>query len=422
VLLATPKGSSVLWSESLIVAQPLDGGERKVLIEGGSDPRYLPSGHIAFARRGALWAAPFDAARLDVVGAPVIVVEDVMQAEGGGNTALNTGTAQFSVSASGALAYVPGGIFPEDEFSLTWVDGSGQAEPLPLPPASYVHPRISPEGRRLAYVLGTAGLGTGGQIWVYDIAREIPVRLAGAGNALAPVWSPDGTRLAFSGYGGGMYWTYADGRSPPQPIGSMDGTVGVLQPSSWSSGDVLAFVGPAGPTGPRAIWTVRMDGASEPALFASTESPAGHPVFSPDGRWLAYAASEPGAGPSDVYVRPFPGGVPLYRISLDGGFQPTWSADGRQLFYTAPDPQQGNQPMMVVDVATEPEFTPSRARLLFEGHYGGSTPVRNYDVAPDGARFLMVQPLEAPREPVTSIELVLNWLTELKQRVPAPQP
>jgi hypothetical protein len=216
-----------------------------------------------------------------------------------------------------------------------------------------------------------------------------------------------------------MYWTYADGRSPPQPIGSMDGTVGVLQPSSWSSDDVLAFVGPAAPRGAFAIWTVRMDGASEPAPFASTESPAGHPVFSPDGRWLAYAASEPGgAGPSDVYVRPFPGGVPLHRISLDGGFQPTWSADGRQLFYTAPDPQQGNQPTMVVDVATEPEFTPSRARLLFEGHYSGSTPVRNYDVAPDGARFLMVQPLEAPREPVTSIELVLNWLTELEQRVP----
>jgi serine/threonine-protein kinase len=423
VLLATPKGSSVLWSESLIVAQPLDGGERKILIEGGSDPRYLPSGHIAFARRGALWAAPFDAARLEVVGAPVIVVEDIMHAEAGRNSGLNTGTAQFSVSASGALAYVPGGVFPEDEFSLTWVDGSGKAEPLSLPPAQYVHPRISPDGRRLAYVTGTAGLGTG-QIWVYDIAREVPVRLAGAGDAFAPVWSPDGTRLAFSRVGGGLYWTYADGRGSPQLIGSTDGTFGVLmQPSSWSSGDVLAFVGPAGPRAPQAIWTVRMDGASEPALFTSTESVAArHPVFSPDGRWVAYSASEPGgAGPSDVYVRPFPEGAPLQRISLEGGREPTWSGDGRQLFYTVPvGLRQGNRPMMVVDVATEPVFTPSRARLLFEGNYGGTDPVRNYDVAPDGERFLMVQPLEAAQEPVTSIELVLNWLTELEQRVPAP--
>jgi serine/threonine-protein kinase len=402
-------GTSSVPSEWTIVVQPMDGGERRVVVDGGSDPRYLPTGHIVFARRGALMAVPFDVNRLEATGDPVVVLEDVMHGEGGANSGLNVGAAQFRVSTSGSLAYVPGGIYPEGESSLVWVDQRGEAEPLPLPPARYLWPRFSPDGTRLSYAVG--GFGDD-QLWVYDIELGVPRALTSTGENVHPVWSPDGTRLVFGRreMDSELFSIAADGSGEPERVG--DGIAGA--PSSWSTDNILAFLHSSGPGQPLGVWTLEIDGESQPDLFMDAASR--WPDFSPDGRWLAYVSDETGA--EEVYVRPFPDGAPVVRVSPNGGAQPVWSPDGQHLFYTRRNPETDAQAVMVVDVETEPAFRPGQPRMLFEGPYGGSIPIRSFDISPTGDRFVISEPIDPEPQPVTQINVVLNWFEELNERVP----
>jgi serine/threonine protein kinase/Tol biopolymer transport system component len=411
-----PNGRAVLFnvategqvpSDWTIVVQSLEGGERQTVAVGGSDPRYLPSGHIVFARSGSLIAVPFDVDRLEVTGAPAVVLEDVMHGERGGNDILNFGAAQFSVSNTGSLTYVPGGIYPVGPTSLVWVNPHGKAAPLPLPPAPYLWPRFSPDGTRLSYGIGHFG---DLQLWVYDLELELPHELTSTGTNYWAVWSPDGTRLVFSRIGadGGLFSIAADGSGAPERVG--EDLAGILIPSAWSTDNVLAFLHSPGPGEPLGIWTLRMDGESQPEPFVATS--ARWPDFSPDGHWIAYVAAD-----NEVYVRPFPAGAPV-RVSPDGGSQPVWSPDGRQLFYTKGNPEPLPDQVMVVDVVTETAFRPSPPRLLFEGLYSGSTPIRSIDISPDGDRFVMTEPVLVEPQPVTEIRVVQNWFTELNEKCP----
>ena len=331
-----------------------------------------------------------------------------MHAERGTNTQLSTDAGQFSVSRSGLLAYVPGGVYPANEFQLVWVDRNGTSEPLPVPPGVYRHMRFSPDGTRLAYAEGPFG---DTQIWVYDIELEVPVRLTAAGEDNAsPVWSPDSTQLAFSTQVGSTYRLLlmaSDGSGEPQRLTESD----LLQRvSSWSPDGVLNFVHDAAD-----IWTVAVDGSTEPEPFLETSSIERWPAFSPDGRWLAYASDE--TGRMEVYVRPFPDGEPVRRISTAGGMSPLWSPDGQQLLFR-PFDESGAIGIMVVDVTTDTAFTES-PRMLFESReFAAGSPVRSYDLAPDGQRFVMHTALQVEQQPVTSISVVLNWFEELKERVP----
>jgi serine/threonine-protein kinase len=416
-------------TRSSVVVQPLDGSPRRTLIDGGSHARYLPPGHIVFARGGALWAAAFNLERLETTGAPTIVVEDVMQAERSVAGDLNTGAAQFSVSTGGTLAYATGGVYPDVGVALAWVDHEGRAEPLPLPAANYLYPRVSPDGTRLAYVAGATGAA---QLWVYDLRLDVPLQLTSDGDNLAPVWSPDGTRLAFfrgdrgDAEGPGMVWLPADGRGSPQPLNHRGPRAQF--PSSWSVDNVLAFVtrggDPGGADNGIGVWTLQMDNSSPAEAFVQTGMDSESPAFSPDGKWLAYStystAVPADSGPPDVYVRPYPEGTPVQRISADGGWSPKWSRDGRRLFYKTLEPpaDRETQRWMVVDVTTAPTFTRSRPRPLFAGPYLNTGAIANYDVDATDERFIVVQRLEMAPQPVTHIELVVNWFEELAERVP----
>ena len=408
-----PGGGALLYnafasdtpSEGVVVVESLDTGERHLVVEGGSDPRYVASGHVLFARRGTLMAVPFDAVRLEVTGAPVVVVEDVMHGERGGNTGLNVGAAQFSVSRSGSLAFVPGGIYPESHRPLIWVDLTGGVDTVPQRPNTYWHPRVSPDGGRLTYAAGPPGDIS---IWVSDIGLEVPVRLTSVDDIAHPVWSPDGTQLAFGSTADGLFVMAADGSGEPKRV--TDGDAAEI-PSSWSSEGVLAFVQEGVES--LDIMTLAMDGESEPVPFFASSFSDAWPAFSPDGRWLAYASND--TGRSEVYVRPFPEGEPAHRVSTSGGGAPVWSPDGRQLFYRRGEPRS----IMVVDVQTEPSFAGTRPRTLFERPFGQTYPARNYDVAPDGRRFVMVtQPDQFEAQPVTRLNIVLNWVEELNRLVP----
>ena len=425
-----PGGRAVLYAEGIIgrvpsehfnvIVESLETGDRTVVVEGGTDPLYLNSEHIAFVRSGTLMTIPFDAANWGVRGDPVVVLEDLMQAEGAPNTSQDVGIGQYSVSRSGTLAYLPGGILPQFQAQLNWVDPAGNAEPVPLPPARYTFPRFSPDGTQLAYTEGRSGEDR--SIWVYDMDLGVAVPLPKPSlehDNQTFAWSPDGTEIVFgSRIGSGplnLYLTAADGSGEPERLAESDAN---QQPGSWSPNGVLAFVENL-PGSPRDIGILSMDGNSEPAPFRETPFRERHPAFSPDGNWLAYGSDE--TGRLEVHVRPFPAGEPAYQVSNGGGRQPAWAPNGEQLFYHQIRREDGSRRVMVVDVNLESTFTRSRPRILFEGPYLETTPIRSYDVSPNGDRFVMLTRVNREPEPATRISIVLNWFEELKELAPVPE-
>ena len=183
VLFTVPLQDSARWDDSLVVVQSLETGARKTVVQGGTDARYVPTGHVVYLRSGTLMAVQFDASSLEVTGTPTPVVEGVMQSSGGGG--------QYSFSQRGDLVYVPGA---EPERTLAFVDRHGAARDLPLPPAAYLAPRLSPDGRRI--VIWVTGANC--NILVHDIAREASTRLTDDADNHAPLWTPDGKRIVFT--------------------------------------------------------------------------------------------------------------------------------------------------------------------------------------------------------------------------------
>jgi Tol biopolymer transport system component len=393
-----PGGNAVLFATSIdsgIAVQSVATGERKNLIPGGAQPRYASSGHLVYVQGGTLMAVPFDSQRLTVIGAAVPVVEGIVQSA--------NGAAQYSLSATGTLVYVPGGAQRTDS-EMVWVNRNGAEQPLAAPPHAYLNPRLSPDGKRVAVT-------TERQIWVYDLSRGTLTRLTFEGDASSyPIWTPDGKRIAFESAKNGspnLFWRPGDGSGVVEPL-TANQNYQIL--SSWSpDGKLLAFVDVNPSTG-YDIWVLRIsDRKAQPFLQTSFSEAA--PQFSPDGRWLAYVSDE--SGHNEVYVQPYPGPGGKWLISTDGGTEPMWNRNGRELFY-----RDGDR-MMAVDISTHQGFTAGKPRMLFEGRYeptAGTLP--NYDVSPDGQRFLMVKPSEQTGAAPTQINVVLNWTEELKLLVP----
>ena len=416
-----PAGIGVPNKEFNVIVESLETQDRIVELEGGTDPAYLDSGHIVFLRSGTLMAVPFDAANLEVRGDPVVVLEDLMQAEGTESTGSNWGIGQYSVSRSGTLAYLPGGIFPEkQQYQLNLVDLAGNAEPVPLSPARTTDARSSPDGTRLAYTEGQ--LGTPRSIWVYDIGLGISTPLPKPSlehENWSFAWSPDGTEIVFSSWIGGgpvnLYLTAADGSGVPELLTESDGDKFA---ASWSSNSVLAFLEAATDPSNPDIMVLSMDGDSEPTPFLrETRFVEMHPAFSPDGNWLAYSSNE--TGRLEVHVRPFPAGEPGYLVSNGGGISPAWSPNGEQLFYRASE-EPFFSPYMVVDIPGGSISERLRPRMLFEGPYVATFPTRNYDVSPDGDGFVMLTRVDREPEPATRVNIILNWFEEVAELVPVP--
>jgi hypothetical protein len=204
-----------------------------------------------------------------------------------------------------------------------------------------------------------------------------------------------------------IFWQMADGSGGLEKLLPSEHTDA---PHSWSpDGQLLAFIEVNPTTGIDILMLRLSDRKVQP--FIRTPFNEGAARFSPDGHWLAYISDE--SGRNEIYVQPYPGPGGKWQISTEGGTEPVWNRNGRELFY-----RNGNK-MMAVDIATQPSFAAGKPRMLFEGPYTlapGQTP--NYDVSPDGQRFLMLKPVEQAAGP-TQINVVLNWFEELKQKVPA---
>jgi dipeptidyl aminopeptidase/acylaminoacyl peptidase len=360
-------------------------------------------------------AVTFDLERLKVGGGAVALVADVMQAGNTPNESSESGAGQFSVSESGSLLYLPGGLFPDPERFLVWVDRTGAVQPLALPPRAYLSPRLSSDGRRV--VFWTQG---DRNVWVHDMSRGTLTRLTFEARNARAIWTPDGSRVTYGSATGGpenIFWKPADGSGPAERLGTSDYQQGA---ASWSpDGETLAFVETRPGTGTD-VWVLPRAGDRQPRAFIQSRFAEAYPAFSPDGRWLAYASDE--SGRTEVYVQAYPGPGPRQQVSTDGGTGPAWSRDGRGLFYTTAQALGGQAiltKMMAVPVTLRPTLTVGAPRMLFEGRYGASALIRGYDVTPDGQRFLMVQAKERPAVSAADMILVQNWLEELKRLVPA---
>ena len=410
-----PGGAAVLFTIWLssgnfqIGLLSLETGELKIVIEGGREARYAPTGHLVYARAvgGTLMAAPFDLARLEVAGDPVPILEGVR------NTPYRA--VDYAFSNDGTLVYVPGtGDSTYIPGTLVWVDRTGQEgeaitqEPLEFPR----YPRLSPDGQRLTL---TTGPGNQGDLWVYNLGGQPPYPLTLEGMNGRPVWTPDGKKVAF---GSGatnaldLVWIPADGSTlEPEPL--LESDPSVQFPEAWTpDGQELIFV-QLDANGVNDIMAVSPNGG-EPRLVVQTQHSASIPArggvasLSPDGRWLAYVSGVTGS--PEIWVRPYPGpGAPV-RISPSGGLEPVWSRDGQELFYL-----EGNK-MMAVKVASEQGLTSEPPLVLFEGNYI-QTNRPSYDVGSDG-RFLMIKAAEEEEGQQGQINVVLNWFEELKRLVP----
>ena len=406
-----PGGKVVLYSTAstrmgAIAVQRIDTGARHNIIQTPepSAPAYVAPGYVIYAQAGNLMAASFDTEQ-NRTGTPIAAVPDVLQ---------------YSLSPTGSLVYVSGKPPAAPQARLVWVSRDGTEQSVGAPPRHYNQPRLSPDGRRVAVDVVESGT----QVWLYDLTRDIFSRFTFGGDNRHAVWAPDGKRLAFmSNRDGGyqIFWKRADGRGDAERLPGRGSTTApdVFNiPYSWSRDGRLLAIARLAPAAAAELCVLRLDDDSTarsggtPPAFTRTRAADGAPQLSPDGRWMAYASEE--SGQREIYVQAYPGPGGRWQISSDGGNEPLWSASGRELFYRI-----GGR-MMGVDINTEGEFLAGKPRQLFEGSYVRAAVIyarANYDVSPDGQRFLMLKSVQEKPAPLTQIQVVLNWSDELKRRL-----
>jgi len=408
------------WDKARIVAESLKSHERKTLIDGGSDARYLPTGHLVYALGGVVFALPFDVRRMTPSGGPVPILEGVRRTNTG-----TTGSAQLGISDTGALAYVPGPVSTTSgQMSVGLFDRKGGSELLKIQPGAYRLPRMSPDGKHIAF---GSDDGKEASIWIYELSGTSSMRrltFEGQGHNRFPVWSADSQHVAFqSDREGdlGIFWQRADGAGTAERLTKADEGVSHI-PESWAP-DGERFLYNAGKGGATtSLWVFSLKDRKA-ARFDAVESLARTltgAVFSPNGRWVAYASQE-GRASSAVYVQPFPPTGAKYQISknADDGHHPMWSPDGAELLFGA---GLGAPPLNAVRITTQPSFTVGEAMPVPRPFQGAGPAVeRPYDISRDGQHFLgLVDAAQtqsgAPATP--QIQVVLNWFEELKARVP----
>ena len=404
------------WDNGQIVAQSLADGARRILIEGGSDARYLSSGHLMYSVAGTVFAAPFDVKGLTVTGGPAPVVVGVRRTTGRAAAGRH-----LSISEAGTLMYVPGpATTSAATASLGIGDGRGNFELLKIPVGGYVHPRVSPDGSVLTAARTN---GPESDIWTYDLSGKTEIRrLTFGGNSRFPVWSGDGHRVTFQSAREGdqaIFWQSADASGTVERL-TKPAQGEEHRPESWSrDGKRLLFS--VVKDARFSLWVLTLDTRKAEPFGAVQSAEQLGASFSPDGRWVVYASTPVAGGTLSpnrgIFVQPFPATGELHQAPkrfVD--FHPVWTPDGTGIYYVPGSARD----TVLVPIRTRPAVRFGTPEDLPRGPHPGllSSEPRGYDILKDGRFISLSSALSDGQAPSNEIRVVLNWLEELKRLVP----
>jgi eukaryotic-like serine/threonine-protein kinase len=375
----------------------LDPADAVVTLFQAESSASYASGHLLFARDETLMAQPFDPDARKPKGDAFPLAEHVAT-EG-------SRYVSASVSETGFLVYAHGSSLATQQ--LTWFDRAGGALGSVGEPVPYITLALSPDEQRVALARGT-GSPENRDIWIVDIARNVTSRLTfDPGADGSPVWSPDGTVIAFEGLRSGkvsLRQKSASGKGVDQSL--LEGSGG-MTPSSWSrDGQFIAYTSRSSTTSD--IWVLPLSGDRKPFPLVQTEFAESSAVFAPDVRWFAYTSNE--SGQPNIFVQPFPVTGGKIQISKDGGSGPLWRADGKELFYLAAD-----RTIMAVPIDATGQFNAGVPQALFSSGAPTLNIGQVYAVTKDGKRVLInarPQPQQSDMEPMT---VVVNWIAAIQK-------
>jgi serine/threonine protein kinase/Tol biopolymer transport system component len=376
---------------NILGAGSLDSKTLGHLARINSEVDYAEPGYLFYTDQSTLKAQPFDDKELRFSGPAVPIAQNIGQA--------GPSYGYFSVSSAGVLAYQSG--TNESLDAMAWFDRNGQKLGTLGQPGIYTDPRISPDGTRLVVVFRETFARTTYDVWIYDLKH-------GTGSRLTfttafndnPAWSPDGRSIFFSSKRNGktgIYQKRADGMGNEQLVYESDQLGGGLDGLSPDGRYAMYMdLTPA-----QSEWVLPLGVGGKPFAWLRDSFKQDRAMFSPNGRYVAYASSE--TGRPEVYVQTFPEHLGKWQISVSGGDQPAWRSDGKELFYAGTDSK-----IMSVDVRTgSGSFEASLPKPLFEQPLRNNASRNGYAVSPDGQRFLMIVPAgSTAQEPIT---VVLNW-------------
>jgi Tol biopolymer transport system component len=388
------------YDDATIEAVVLATGERKRVYEGASFARYSPAaGELVLGRAGGLLAVPFDLERLEVTGRPRPVLDGVA-------SDVTTGAVHASVATDGTLVYLATESRAA-ESRLAWISAAGEVEPIGAPARTYWSWSVSPDGTKIVALTAARDRG---ELWIYDLSRDVFSRFSINERCYDPLWSPDGRYIVYS------------------RAAAVSGTEIVRRPPDGGEAELLvtfpkgvAYVRSIPDDGSRLFYEAQGDSGQVSDIYSmpfapgapaervvSTREDEYFPSISPDGRWLAYISQHSGRG--EVYLRPFPESGGRIQISNQGGAEPRWSADGRTLYFRSANA------ISRVDLRFEPRLEASAPRPIAGIRLSARRSLFTYTLQKDG-RFLAILPGEDAQR--SEIVVVLEWAAELRRSLAA---
>jgi Tol biopolymer transport system component len=385
----------------------LDSKDTRRLLDADTAAVFVPSGHICFLRQGTLFAERFDEQKNELIGDAFAVAQQIAF-----DSVLSIGALS---AAPGVLGYRTGSALGRGR--LTWFERSGKSLGTMVGEADMLglNPELSPDGKRVALDRG-ANVKT--DVWLLETARGVFTRFtSGAANNLAPIWSPDGTSIAFASNRNGLFDLYQKPASGVTEEKLLLQSAEIKWPEAWSPDGQFVLYREQNPKTNFDLWAFPISGAvkgdQKPFPIANSVFEEREGQFSPDGHWVAYQSNE--SGRFEIYIQSFPVASGKVRISTNGGAQARWRKDGKELFYIALDGRLTAVPLMLSSNGQTIDV--GKASPLFTAHLTlGPLPAiqrHQYVASPDGQRFLMN--ITNEEQTGTPITLILNWHPEQKK-------
>ncbi len=396
-----PNGKAVIYTSyatpiarASIQAYDLKSRRKSVLVEGAVFGRYAASGHLLYVRDGAIFAVPFDAKTLTVLGTPVPVQDDVAWIA-------TDGLGGFSVASNGTLAYLKASEW-NVERRVVWSDRTGREQPALPGPGAFAEPRLSPDERWIVVTVTEPRR----ELWLYEIGRGVLTPLSRTANAaFNAIWTPDSRSVVYAHENPAydLHRIPIDGSAPNAPVvaSRWDKFASAISPDGRS----IAYVEN---NNSDRIFIARLDDTVAPRPLTSSGVSERSAAFSPNGQWIAY--EELAHGQPNVYLIALNGSGARRQVSVDGGEQPRWTRGGREIAY-----RRGSAVMAVpVDPTTGQVGKPTELFRKGQPDRLGGGRTLAYDVSASGDRFLLVVPEQ--RSGAQPVVVVLNWFEQLKKR------